>query len=139
MKNISASLFIFICIITSSFAQKVDLKKGIVYFDKVPVYTYDREMLGNITNIYHPESKEMLLTISFENNGTSNYSNDDFIKVFFYEANALVESSKLRGLWPKQILERMRKMGVIENNGVFNPMKVENFRKQYHEDYVRIR
>lgn len=132
-------LFLAILSVSMSYAQKVNLKKGIVYFDKKPVYTYDREMMGNVTNIYHSETKEMLLTISFENNGTIDYKEDDFIKVFFYEANALVESSKLRGMWPKQILERMRKMGVVDDNGIFNPMKVENFRKQYHEEYIRIR
>lgn len=132
-------LFLAILSVSMSYAQKVNLKKGIVYFDKKPVYTYDREMMGNVTNIYHSETKEMLLTISFENNGTTDYKEDDFIKVFFYEANALVESSKLRGMWPKQILERMRKMGVVDDNGLFNPMKVENFRKQYHEEYIRIR
>lgn len=132
-------LFLAILSVSMSYAQKVNLKKGIVYFDKKPVYTYDREMMGNVTNIYHSETKEMLLTISFENNGTIDYKEDDFIKVFFYEANALVESSKLRGMWPKQILERMRKMGVVDDNGLFNPMKVENFRKQYHEEYIRIR
>lgn len=132
-------LLLAILSVSMSYAQKVNLKKGIVYFDNKPVYTYDREMMGNVTNIYHSETKEMLLTISFENNGTTDYKEDDFIKVFFYEANALVESSKLRGMWPKQILERMRKMGVIDDKGVFNPMKVENFRKQYHEEYIRIR
>lgn len=132
-------LLLAILSVSMSYAQKVNLKKGIVYFDKKPVYTYDREMMGNVTNIYHSETKEMLLTISFENNGTIDYKEDDFIKVFFYEANALVESSKLRGMWPKQILERMRKMGVVDDNGLFNPMKVENFRKQYHEEYIRIR
>lgn len=132
-------LLLAILSVSMSYAQKVNLKKGIVYFDKKPVYTYDREMMGNVTNIYHSETKEMLLTISFENNGTTDYKEDDFIKVFFYEANALVESSKLRGMWPKQILERMRKMGVVDDNGIFNPMKVENFRKQYHEEYIRIR
>lgn len=132
-------LFLAMLSVSMSYAQKVNLKKGIVYFDNKPVYTYDREMMGNVTNIYHSETKEMLLTISFENNGTTDYKEDDFIKVFFYEANALVESSKLRGMWPKQILERMRKMGVVDDNGIFNPMKVENFRKQYHEEYIRIR
>lgn len=132
-------LFLAILSVSMSYAQKVNLKKGIVYFDNKPVYTYDREMMGNVTNIYHSETKEMLLTISFENNGTTDYKEDDFIKVFFYEANALVESSKLRGMWPKQILERMRKMGVVDDNGIFNPVKVENFRKQYHEEYIRIR
>jgi hypothetical protein len=132
-------LLLAILSVSMSYAQKVNLKKGIVYFDNKPVYTYDREMMGNVTNIYHSETKEMLLTISFENNGTTDYKEDDFIKVFFYEANALVESSKLRGMWPKQILERMRKMGVVDDNGIFNPMKVENFRKQYHEEYIRIR
>lgn len=132
-------LLLAILSVSMSYAQKVNLKKGIVYFDKKPVFTYDREMMGNVTNIYHSETKEMLLTISFENNGTTDYKEDDFIKVFFYEANALVESSKLRGMWPKQILERMRKMGVVDDNGIFNPMKVENFRKQYHEEYIRIR
>lgn len=132
-------LLLAILSVSMSYAQKVNLKKGIVYFDNKPVFTYDREMMGNVTNIYHSETKEMLLTISFENNGTTDYKEDDFIKVFFYEANALVESSKLRGMWPKQILERMRKMGVVDDNGIFNPMKVENFRKQYHEEYIRIR
>lgn len=132
-------LFLAILSVSMSYAQKVNLKKGIVYFDNKPVFTYDREMMGNVTNIFHSETKEMLLTISFENNGTTDYKEDDFIKVFFYEANALVESSKLRGMWPKQILERMRKMGVVDDNGIFNPMKVENFRKQYHEEYIRIR
>lgn len=132
-------LLLAILSVSMSYAQKVNLKKGIVYFDNKPVYTYDREMMGNVTNIYHSETKEMLLTISFENNGTIDYKEDDFIKVFFYEANALIESSKLRGMWPKQILERMRKMGVVDDNGLFNPMKVENFRKQYHEEYIRIR
>lgn len=139
MKQTITTILLLLVSVAFISAQKVDLKKGFVYFDKRPVFTYDREMMGSVTNIYTLETKEMVLTISFEKNGTNENTNDDFVKVFFYEANALVESSKLRGMFPKQILERMRKMGVIDDKGVFNPMKVENFRKQYHEEYIRIR
>jgi len=139
MKNLLTLSLLIISTIGMTFSQKVDLKKGIVYFDKQPVYSYDREMMGNITNLYRLNTSDMIMTISFENNGTINYTNDDYIRIFFYEFNVLIETGKLRGMWPKQILERMRKMGVIENNGVFNPMKVENFRMQYHEEYIRIR
>lgn len=121
-----------------SFAQKVDLKKGIVYFDKNPTYSYDREMFGNLTNIYRLNTKDMLITLSYENNGTSEYKDDDFVKIFFYETNTLIETKKLRGLFFKQMLERMRKMGVMDNAGVLDPAKVEGFRIQYHEEYLRI-
>lgn len=133
MKKTLVLLIALFSFVFSLSAQKADLKKGIVYFDGNPVYSYEKEMLGNITLVYKKDTKELVFSIHFHNNGTTGYSEDDYLKLYFAEANRTIETTQLRGVFPKGIVERLRKYGVLENDGTVNPQKLEIFAGQYDE------
>lgn len=115
-------------------AQKVDLKKGYVVIDKVEMYSYEKEQMGNMTLVYKKDTKDLLFSILFHSNGTVGYSNDDYLKLYFTQDNTVIETTQLAGIWPAGLIERFIKRGVINAaDGSINPENLKSFAAQYDE------
>jgi|GEM_PF-1066343 len=115
-------------------AQKVDLKKGYVLFDKTEMYSYEKEQAGNMTFVYKKDTKDLLFSIFSHNNGTIGYSDDDYLKLYFTEGSTTIETTQLRGIWPAGLIERFIRRGVINPaDGSINPENLKAFAAQYDE------
>lgn len=135
--NMKKKLFLltaFLGLFLSLSAQKVDLKKGYVYFDKVEMYSFEKEQMGNFTLVYKKDTKDLLFSILFHTNGTVGYSNDDYLKLYFTEGSTIIETTQLAGIWPAGLIERFIKRGVINPaDGSINPESLKAFAAQYDE------
>ena len=132
MKKIPFILAILL-ITTTSYAQKIKLKKGDVLLDGKKVMTYDREDWG--TQKIHlfslTDKKEQILMIKNDNE-TSGYYDDDFLQIKFLQLGEMVEL-KSKKSW-KGIIAWLFKSNIIDDNGMVKEEEIDLFVKNYDEN-----
>ena len=129
LKNI---LLIIIAILSMSIvnAQKVKLKKGKVILEKKEILKYEKSAME--LSLYELNEDDEIIFIKWMDNETTNYIEDDFIKIHFIKLDLVCELSS--GYGRKGIINKLLKEKVLSPNGKFNEEKAEKFVKKYDEN-----
>lgn len=116
-------------------AQKVKLKKGIVYIDGNETLKYEKRFENTELLLFPLEGEEETIFIKYDGNGTRGYNlmADDFIKIHFIKQNLKLESGSHAEFW-KQIIKWMAQNKIFNTDGTLNDEKVEKFVDRYHEE-----
>lgn len=116
-------------------SQEVKMKKGKVTFDGMEVmdYTYDMMLLEN--HVYNLGTKDEILLITYKNNGTKDYKDDDYCMVYITPLNIKIRSRSLFfGLKGEAIFKKMVLEGVVRGDGAIDEVKANIFADKYHEE-----
>lgn len=134
IKNRILFILLFSCISTIS-AQKVKLKKGIVYVDGNEVLKYEKKFQDSELLLFPLHEDDEIIFIKYDDNGTSGYgyTSDDFIKIHFIKQNLKLESGSHAEFW-KQIIKWMYANNIFNSNRTLNDEKVAKFVDRYHEE-----
>lgn len=111
------------------------MKKGKVTFDGMEVmdYTYDMMLLEN--HVYNLGTKDEILLITYKNNGTKDYKDDDYCMVYITPLNIKIRSRSLFfGLKGEAIFKKMVLEGVVRGDGAIDEVKANIFADKYHEE-----
>jgi hypothetical protein len=129
----------FLLFFQTAEAQKVKMKKGQVLFDKEHVLDYTYDMMLSENRVFKKGTKDEILSLRFNNNGTRNYSDDDYSIVYFVSLGLKIESKVLFwGLKGEGIFKKLVSDGAINADGTLNAEKAEEFCKRYGEEIIRI-
>eukprot|EP01136_Pigoraptor_vietnamica_P042465 Opistho-1_new@1536 len=94
MKNLAFTC-LFLFTFSSLSAQKVNLKKNVVYVDDAPTFSFDKKAMGNELYVYKLNTKEELVSMIVDNNKTESKV-DDSKKIIFTSQNITVQSKNFR-------------------------------------------
>ena len=129
LKNV---LLIFIAILSLNVAnaQKVKLKKGKVILEKKEILKYEKSAIE--LSLYELNKDDEIIFIKWMDNETTNYIEDDFIKIHFIELDLICELST--GYGRKGIINKLLKEKVLSLDGKLNEEKAKKFMKKYDEN-----
>jgi len=118
------TIILLLFLSTAAFAQKIKLKKGIIYVNKKEVLSYEKKSYGNEFVIYELGTKNELIIDIFNPNG--NYQ-----KIFFPNQKKSMEMRPK--YWNKSLIKWFIEQGILDVNGNFNKDKVDIFIEKYDE------
>lgn len=127
------SLAIALATLTTVNAQKIKLKKGIVYVDEQATFTFERKAAATECSIYSMDKEEEILFIKTDNRGTARYLDDDYKQIVFIKSDKKVESKALSTYSIKNILGRLFKNKVLDLKGNINEDKLKTFITKHHQ------
>ena len=132
-------LILFLSITGIINAQKVKLKKGIVYIDGNETLKYEKSFQDSELLLFPLDGEEEIIFIKYDDNGTRGYNlmSDDFIKIHFIKQDLKLESGSHAEFW-KQIIKWMYQNKIFNVDGTLNDEKVKKFVDRYHEDVKKI-
>lgn len=130
-KNVLIIALIFVAGIAN--AQKIKLKKDIVYLDGNEVFKYEKRNWNTELLLYPIGADDEVIFIEYNNNETRDYTDDDFIKIDFVDQNLKMESNSKIGTW-KFILKWMVQNKVFDKDGNLNAERIEKFVDRYDEN-----
>lgn len=117
----------------SALAQNVELKKGAVSVDKAHVLDYTYDMISLELHIYKLGTKDELIFIKLNTNGTS-YDGDDYTQLYFSEYDVKVESkSMFFGIKGDAVFKKLVADGVVKADGSTDKSKLDTFFRKYDE------
>ena len=128
-------LILLFAIIASMSAQKVKLKKGIVYVDGNEFLKYEKKFEDSELLLF-PIGKEVeIIFLKYDGNGTRGYglTSDDFIQIQFVAQILKLESGSHADFW-KQIIKWMIQNKIFNEDGTLDDEKVAKFVDRYHEE-----
>lgn len=114
-------------------AQKIKLKKETVFVDGNPTFEYKKQAMATQCSIYRMDTKEEILFIKGDNNGTLHYHDDDFTQITFIKSKKKLESKSLNVSY-KGILQQLISNKVLDLEGNINLDKLETFFAKYDEN-----
>lgn len=114
-------------------AQKIKLKKGIVYIDGQSTFEYEKRASATEYSIYTLGKEEEIIFIKRNNNGSIGYIDDDYKQITFIKSNQKMESASLRSYPTKYILGQLLKGKVLDLEGNIDQNKLQTFMTKYHE------
>ena len=113
-------------------AQKVKLKKEIIYVEDAPTFSFDKKMMGNELHIYKLNTKEELITITVDNNKTESKV-DDSKNITFVQQNTNVQTLNFRGRDYEFLIALILEEKVINLKGEINPDNLVRFKAKYDD------
>ncbi len=116
-------------------AQKIKLKKEIVYVDDVRTFKFDKKAMGNDLHVYKLNSKEELLNIAVISNGTESKV-DDSKTITFTEQNATIKSKDFRAMSYEVLLGLLLELKVINLNGEVSTDNLMRFKAKYDDSNI---
>lgn len=128
-------LLVFFIGVNSIVAQDVKLKKGIVYVDDVPTFSFDKKAMGNELYVYKLNTTEEVLGIIVDNNGTESKV-DDSKKIIFNQQKTTIQSKNFRGQSYEFLLSLLLQGKVIDLKGEINPDNLKRFWSKYDQNNV---
>lgn len=114
-------------------AQKIKLKKGIVYIDEQATFAFERRAAATECSIYSLDKADEILFIKTDNRGTARYLDDDFKLITFIKSDKKVESKALSTYSIKNILGRLLKGNVLDLKGNIDEDKLQAFITKHHQ------
>lgn len=116
-------------------AQKIKLKKEIVYLDETPVFSFEKKAMGNEFYLYKLNTKEQLLSMIVDNNGTESKV-DDSKKIVFAEEKLTVQSKNFRSQDWDFLISLLLQEKVLDTKGEINPENLKRFRAKYDQNNI---
>ncbi|RSC93440.1 hypothetical protein [Tenacibaculum singaporense] len=133
-KKFLLSIAFTILISSLGFSQKIKLKKGKVLVDGKEILNYQKRGLGTELILYSLDSKDEIVNMFQENNGTHSYLDDDYKKMFFTKDEIWVESSRVSTRGWKYMIKLLLENNVLDNEGSINSKNLKKFAKKYDEN-----
>ncbi|WP_425659553.1 hypothetical protein [Tenacibaculum ascidiaceicola] len=129
-------LSIAFTILTSSliFSQKIKFKKGKILVDGKEILKYEKRGFGTEITFYSLDNNDEVANMFQEDNGTHNYLDDDYKKMFFAKDEIWVESSRVRARGWKYMVKLLLENNVLDNEGNINSKNLKKFAKKYDEN-----
>ena len=131
--------FLFVCLIftlNSVHAQKVKLKKDIVYVDGEATFSYAKKTQGTELVIYALNTKDELLTAIFYP-GNKEIRDDNYYKIVFTSENKSLEYT--RAYWGKSLIKWLLEQEVLNAESGINSEKIDGFISKYDEKVLERR
>lgn len=127
-------IFLFACVLftfNSVQAQKVKLKKDVVYVDGEAAFSYAKKTSGTELVVYTLNTKDELLTVIFYS-GNKEIRDDNYYKLVFTNENKLMEYT--RPYWNKSLIVWLLEQNILTIDGKMNPDKIDLFITKYDEN-----
>lgn len=132
---------VFFSILTAQ-TQKIEVKDGNILLDDSQILKYENKGVFEFS-IYSMDDNE-LIYVSYNNNETREYQDDDFIVIKFLSAGIKAETTKKQlmlaglGLNPKSNIKKfvttMLKEKILSPDGTLDNEKTRNFCEKYDEN-----
>ena len=116
-------------------AQKVKLKKEIIYANETPAFSFEKKSMGNELYVYKLNTKQELLKMLVDNNKTESKV-DDSKKIIFTTQNTTISSKDFRSRDYEFLLELLMEAKVINVNGEINSDNLIRFRQKYDDGNI---
>lgn len=130
MKHLIYLTILFVA--TNITAQEIKLKKDVVYADNVPAFSFEKKSMGNELHVYKLNTKEELVSIIVDNNGTESKV-DDSKKIIFAQQNATIQSKNFRSQNWEFLLSLLLQEKVFDLKGEINLDNLNRFKAKYDE------
>lgn len=134
MKSICCFVLLLLGI-TSVSAQKIKLKKDIVYINDAPAFSYEKKSMGNELYVYKLNTKEELLKMIVDNNKTESKV-DDSKKITFTGQNTTISSKDFRSRDYEFLLDLLLEAKVINVNGEISSDNLMRFKQKYDDSNI---
>ncbi len=134
MKNIKYLLLVLTFITSFKInAQEVKLSNNKVLVDKVARFNFDKKELGDSFSLYKLDSKEEIIYMALNRNGTQHFQDDDYKRFTFIENNVTIESSRLKFKSWKSIIELLLEEKILNLDGKIDSVNLEKFKSKYND------
>lgn len=134
MKFFSYITLLFLTASTLS-AQKINLKKNVVYVDDVAVFSFDKKAMGNELHIYKLNTKEELVSMIVDNNKTESKV-DDSKMIIFASQNITIQSKNFRSQDWEFLISLLLQEKVFDLKGQINADNLKRFWAKYDQNNV---
>lgn len=115
------------------YSQDVKFKDGKVLIDKTETLSYSKTKHLFEWNYYKLDTTDDVMSISYEDNGTS-YKGDDYTKLYFPQFKIKIES---KGLWfgdnSRPVVEKLVQEKVLRKDGTIDEEKLKMFQDKHNE------
>lgn len=134
MKQLYFTLLLLLTSV-SVIAQKIKLKKDIVYADETPTFSFDKKAMGNEFYLYKLNTKEELLHMVVDNNKTESKV-DDSKKIIFTKENTIIASKNFKGRDYEFLLALLLEEKALDLKGEINIDNLKRFKAKYDDGNV---
>ncbi|AWA30939.1 hypothetical protein HYN48_13115 [Flavobacterium magnum] len=133
MKKAYYSLIIFIFFVCNLHAQDIKFDDNKVLVDKTERFDFVRKSMGTEFSLYKLNTKDEIIYMTSERNGTDRYFDDDFRRITFVEQKITIESSRLKFDSWKAIIKLLLEDKVIDFEGNIDAERLERFSAKYND------
>jgi hypothetical protein len=127
-------LFLPLLLISCSiYSQNVKLKKDKLILDDKEIMNYEFKNYDLEIHLYKLNSKDEEIFIFYNNNGTRETRDDDYLKIFFTKSKKKLETSQVFDSW-KQRVKFLIENDVIDKDGNVIEDTIDLFISKYNED-----
>jgi hypothetical protein len=116
-------------------AQKVKLKKEIVYFNDVRAFSFEKKSMGNELYVYKLETKEELFNFMVDNNKTESKV-DDSKRIVFTKQNTTIASKDFQGRNYEFLIALLLEEKVVNLKGEINLDNLIRFKARYDDGNI---
>jgi len=134
MKFLSYFAALFLTASTLS-AQKINLKKNVIYVDEVAAFSFDKKAMGNELFVYKLNTKEELVNMIVDNNKTES-NVDDSKKMIFANQNTTIQSKNFRSQSWEFLISLLLQEKVFDLKGELNLENLKRFWAKYDQNNV---
>jgi hypothetical protein len=116
-------------------AQTVKLKKEIAYVNDAPAFSYTQKSFNNELYLYKLNTKEELVHLLVDNNGTE-IKQDDGKKIVFEQQKVTIQSKTFRTRKWDFLIALLLEEKVIDLKGSINVDNLNRFQAKYDDNDV---
>jgi hypothetical protein len=116
-------------------AQKVKLKKEVVYIDDVSAFSFEKKSMGNELYVYNLNTKEELLNMTVDNNKTESKA-DDSKRIVFAKQKTTIQSKNFRGRDYGFLIALLLEEKVINSKGEINANNLIRFKAKFDDGNI---
>lgn len=117
------------------FAQKIKLKKEVVYADDMPAFSFDKKSMGNEFYLYKLNTKEEILNMVVDNNKTESKV-DDSKRIVFTKETTTIASKNFKGRDYEFLVALLLEEKVLDLKGEINLDNLKRFKAKYDDGNV---
>ncbi len=128
-------LTILLLTATTLSAQEIKLNETIVYVGDKPVFSFAKKAFNNELYLYKLNTKEELIHMLVDNNGTE-IKQDDGKKLVFEKQKVMIQSKNFRNRKWDFLIALLLEEKVIDLNGDVNLDNLNRFKAKYDDNDV---
>ena len=116
-------------------AQEIKLKDAIVYSGDTPAFSFAKKSMNNELYIYKLNTKEVLIHLLVDTNGTE-IKQDDGKKIIFEQQKVSIQSKNFRTRKWDFLISLLLEEKVIDQKGNINRDNLNRFKAKYDDNDV---
>jgi hypothetical protein len=128
-------LTILFFVTTTLSAQDIKLKDDVVYSGDKPAFSFAKKSFNNELFVYKLNTKEELVHLLVDTNGTE-IKQDDGKKIVFEQQKVTIQSKVFRTRKWEFLIALLIEEKVIDLNGDINPENLNRFKAKYDDNDV---